>query len=342
MAEGLIPFSYPMIQRGGSLIAKGSEVIPRVTSAASGMRNVTPAMQAIPKLGMAASTGAGGGALKKMGGRLLVAKTAYDLANLALSEQARREAEQEVEDSAENDGALVRAGKGFLNPVNTAFGIGSMIGDLMDSTAAAERSAASLARGREQPTPEMSAKRKKVQEDIAANKAKKEYESRRQAALAIEAAAADAEANRKMSFQDSVEQRLANPSSATQPRVMTAEEALATPKSIFGQPNTKFESYDSLSDMVEAPISPEMIGEEQAPAMPAMGGEEQPPKAKPVYDQKLLNELFKVATHSTFYGKNKGDVAMMGNIENLLEEYGGQLPKGMTPTQFALQLYRRL
>lgn len=71
-------------------------------------------------------------------------------------------------------------------------------------------------------------------------------------------------------------------------------------------------------------------------------GSEQPPKAKPVYDQNLLNNLFEVATKSKFYGKNKGDVAMMGNIENLLDEYGGQLPKGMTPTQFALQLYRRL
>ena len=73
------------------------------------------------------------------------------------------------------------------------------------------------------------------------------------------------------------------------------------------------------------------------------GMEEMSSKQKGQYDDALLNNLFKVATHSTYYGKNKGDAAMMGKITALLDEYGkGGLPKGMTPTQFALQLYRRL
>jgi hypothetical protein len=319
MAEELIPLYNQMIQRGGS-------IIPTTTSSARSMRNVTPVSRAAPRLGMSANAARSAPKLSagKLARGLVVAQTAYDLARLGMSENARQQAAQDVEDSAENDSALVRAGKGFINPVNTAYGIGSMIGDLMDSSDAAQRSVEALARGREEATPEMTAKRKKVQADLAANKAKKDYESTRQAALAIEAAAADAEANRNMSFQDSVESRLAKPDRSTNAILDFANQPLETDAG---------EGFDSEGDLKRG--MEEMAAEQQAT-------EEQPPKAKPVYDQKLLNELFKVATHSTFYGKNKGDVAMMGNIENLLDEYGGQLPKGMTPTQFALQLYRRL
>lgn len=127
-----------------------------------------------------------------------------------------------------------------------------------------------------------------------------------------------------------------------------AEKAAAAAPAAEGEFADSYEDYtnpiDSSLNTPKRSMGGEMarsMGSEMDRGMEATGSE-QPPKAKPVYDQKLLNELFKVATHSTFYGKNKGDVAMMGKIEDLLDEYGGELPKGMTPTKFALQLYRRL
>jgi hypothetical protein len=86
-------------------------------------------------------------ALKKTlrgSGVLSGAATVMDVADLALSEEARKQAAADVEQSAVNDGAVTRMVKGYFDPVRTAYGIGKMVGDLADSTAAAKKAAKGL------------------------------------------------------------------------------------------------------------------------------------------------------------------------------------------------------
>ncbi len=198
--------------------------------------------------------------------------------------------------------------------------------------------------------------------EVAAGDAadRKDYDSRRQAAIAMEVAAGDADyrkqrdaaiaaepeyvddtqdmgamqrANRRMadeSNQAMYTQAARSQASKAQPTKMVnplakVQESLEAPNTIFGQPNSQLASFGSLSEMAQAPVSPSM---------------EKP--ATPTADPALTQQLFKIATQSTFNPKATGDAKMMAKIENLLGEYGGKLPKGMTPTQFALQLYRRL
>jgi len=312
MANELIPLYNQMIQRGGgALIPKGTEVIPRVTSAARSMRNVTPVARAIPRIGMNATTAAGlsSGAARKMAGGVLVAKTAYDLARLGLSEDARQQAAQDVEDSAMNDGALVRAAKGFVDPVNTAYGIGSMVGDLVGSMADARKARESLARGREEATPEMTAKRKKVQADIAANKAKKA-----------------AEENSKMSFQDATEARLAS-----------LDEGGGNDEMYAMQRANRLAANEANMQMNAA--AQERAAVAATPTTSAAPSAEQPSKAQPVFDQALVESLFETTHGTSFDPKSAMDRRKKIQIESMLEEMGGL--GNMTPNQFALQLYRR-
>ena len=86
-------------------------------------------------------------ALKKTlrgSGVLSGAATAMDVADLALSEESRKQAAADVEQSAANDGAVIRMAKGYFDPLRTAYGIGKMVGDLAESTAAAKKAAKGL------------------------------------------------------------------------------------------------------------------------------------------------------------------------------------------------------
>jgi hypothetical protein len=69
---------------------------------------------------------------------------AADIADLALNKETREKAAADVEHSAVNDGAVTRMVKGYLDPARTAYGIGKMVGDLMESTAAAKEAAKGL------------------------------------------------------------------------------------------------------------------------------------------------------------------------------------------------------
>lgn len=66
-----------------------------------------------------------------------------------------------------------------------------------------------------------------------------------------------------------------------------------------------------------------------------------PPKAVPVApeDDEMLSTLFKTATGTPFDPKSSRDADYMKKIRETLAEQGGL--KGMTPTQFALKLYRK-
>jgi hypothetical protein len=118
------------------------------------------------------------------------------------------------------------------------------------------------------------------------------------------------------------------------------DSSLNTPKRSMGAAESNDYS-NAILDFAKPMKTPRGEGFDKGGAL-KRGMEEMGSKPKGQYDEALLNNLFKVATHSTYYGKNKGDAAMMGKITDLLDEYGGELPKGMTPTKFALQLYRRL
>ena len=84
--------------------------------------------------------GAATGVLKRAG-PLMVAGAAIDAGMLATRPESRQQAKNEVEESAKSP-ALVRMAKGFLNPVNTAYGIAAQIGEAYKSTKSAKESQA--------------------------------------------------------------------------------------------------------------------------------------------------------------------------------------------------------
>jgi hypothetical protein len=298
---------FDLMQLGGGLIQKGGEIIPqRSAQAANAMRNVTPRPAQALRLGTSGgsslATGLAPSVAKTLANRFLVLKALYDTGDLALNEDARERAVQNVEESAMNDGAATRALKGFLDPVKTGYGIGAMVGDLVQSTAGALKSEKQLNSPRE-ITPEMVEKREKVKAD-------------REAFLAAEAAAA----NQQQSFQDATESRLAKLDGRGEYEYPeTIEEVMAPVETDSGE---GFDADGSLKQGLDA-----------------LASQQEQPKAKPVIDPTTVEKLFQV-THGTPYDpKSRMDKRKRIEIESALEEMGG-LGK-MTPNQFALQMYRR-
>lgn len=294
----VIPYtSYPVGSPNTGIIPRVARGVPNA------MRNVTRAAQPVARLTTTAgATGAAGAGAKKLAGRVLVAKTAYDLARLGLSEDARNEAAAQVENEAENTGAVGRFFSGLLDPVNTAYGITRLTRDAIDSAREADRAAANA------PTDEQIAAKRQQTIDV---KARKERE-KAAAAAAAEAAAADAAAKTtNMSFAEAVEAGLVSPyTPAAEP---TAEE-----------------------------LAIQALTPEQRAEMEKMSDAdyENAPKAKPVYDPDLVNSLFKTAFGTDINPKREKDIKKVEAIEEMLGERGGKLGKA-TPNQFALEIYRR-
>jgi hypothetical protein len=71
-----------------------------------------------------------------------VAAAAIDLATLASSKKARDKAAAAVESDAQQSPAILRAFKGFTDPINTGYGIGTMLSDLAESTYGASKAKA--------------------------------------------------------------------------------------------------------------------------------------------------------------------------------------------------------
>lgn len=110
-----------------------------------------------------------------------------------------------------------------------------------------------------------------------------------------------------------------------------------------------------VEDMTDEEMETEEVPTETGPEMPTpspaesepaaeMAEEEPeaaPPKAIPVApeDDEMLSTLFKTATGTPFDPKSSRDADYMKKIRETLAEQGGL--KGMTPTQFALKLYRK-
>ena len=84
--------------------------------------------------------GAAQGVMKRAG-PLMVAGAAIDAGLLATRKESREQAKNEVEQSAKSS-APVRMAKGFLNPVNTGYGIVAQAKEAYDSTQAAKKSEA--------------------------------------------------------------------------------------------------------------------------------------------------------------------------------------------------------
>jgi hypothetical protein len=90
------------------------------------------------------------------------------------------------------------------------------------------------------------------------------------------------------------------------------QESLKGPNTIFGQPNTKFASYDSLSDMANDPVSESM----KAP-------------------DRDFEALFKKATGTSFNAKSKGDRAAMAELQDLMSKRADLADKSDTKVALA-------
>jgi hypothetical protein len=322
--SALVPYSsYPVGM-------PNTGIIPRVAQgAANAMRNVTPAAQAAARLTTTAgAAGAAGIGARKAAGRVLVAKTAYDLARLGLSEDARNEAAAQVEIDAANANAAGRFAAGLLDPVNTAYGITRLTRDAIDSTRAAEKAAAAA------PTDEQIAAKYQQSRD------KKAKDAERLATLLAEQDRQDQEAAAKKGFGAAVEDRLA---AMMQDQLSPKELATFTPserESARLQDELTPEELASFS--TEEDLAMQALTPEQRAEMAKMtdADYENAPKAKPVYDPALVNSLFKTAFGTDINPKREKDIKKVEAIEELLGERGGKLGKA-TPSQFALEVYRR-
>jgi hypothetical protein len=172
---------------------------------------------------------------KGLGKAAVVAKTAFDVGRLALSEDARQEEADKVLEMAENSSAVDRFTTGLLDPVNTGYGIARLIGDTVTATREANKSAAAA------PSDEEIANRYEQ-----AKLAKRQKEAERQALEAEK---------EKQSFTEAADKRIA---SAVQP----IEEAL-TPVQI---PNEKEFDSDGSLQMEDPAMSNK--GSEQADQAP--------------------------------------------------------------------------
>jgi hypothetical protein len=76
---------------------------------------------------------------KKAGPATMVAGAAIDTANLALNPQAREDAKRMVEQDAKRN-PVVRMVKSGLDPINTGYGIGAQVKEMIDSGNAAKKS----------------------------------------------------------------------------------------------------------------------------------------------------------------------------------------------------------
>jgi hypothetical protein len=292
MSDIIIPntsLSTPRFPLG----SPNTSIIPSAGGAARPMRNVTKA------------AGKGAGNLAKAGKVAVVAKTAYDLGRLALSEQAREEEAARVAQMAEDSDPASRFVTGLLDPVNTAYGIGRLIQDTLQ----AERDAA-----------EAEAAAPSYGERAAAyltNKKKREQEK---------------------SFREAADEKIGAVFNETIPSLDGPMRAITSDnKSIFDtMPKLNMGTYQEpeAASQIANSIS-EMAAEERP-----MEKGEKPMKAQPVYDEGLVDSLFKT-THGTSIDPNsKLDLKKKKEIESMLGEMGGQLGK-VTPNQFALQIYRK-
>jgi len=120
-----------------------------------------------------------------------------------------------------------------------------------------------------------------------------------------------AAAERSASATESKPTKMVNPLDKVQ-------ESLKGPNTIFGQPNTKFASYDSLSDMAKAPVSESM----KAP-------------------DRDFDALFKKATGTSFDPKSKRDRSAMAEIQSLLSSRADLADKSDTKVALAWYANKR-
>jgi hypothetical protein len=130
------------------------------------------------------------------------------------------------------------------------------------------------------------------------------------------------QANRRMADEsnksmNSAAAERATPAAESKPVKMVnpldkVQESLKGPSTIYGQPNTKFASYGSLSDMAKAPVSEGM----KAP-------------------DRDFEALFKKATGTSFNAKSKGDRAAMAELQDLMSKRADLADKSDTKVALA-------
>lgn len=296
MAEIIIPNSSLSVPKY-PLGAPKTSIIRSAGGAARPMRNVTRA------------AGKGAGNLAKAAKVAVVGKTVYDVGRLALSKKAREEEADRVRQMAEESGAGSRFVTGLLDPVNTAYGIGRLIGD----TAQAERDAAEATAAA--PSDE--------QLNAAYLKNKQKREQEKSFLEAVESNALEMQrANRRMANESN---KSMNAAAAARPK---APEKKATKmvnpldkvQAELKMEPTIFPKSGSLSDMARAPI-PEIM---KAPS----------PKAAEA-PSRDLDSLFKKATGTPFDPKSRVDRARMAELQDLLSSRADLADKSDTKVALA-------
>ena len=302
MAEIIIPNSSISVPKY-SLKSPNTGVIRSGGGAARPMRNVTRA------------AGKGAGNLARAAKVAVVGQTVYDVGRLALSKKAREEEADRVIQMAEKSGAGSRFVTGLLDPVNTAYGIGQLIGD----TAQAERDAAEATAAA--PSDE--------QLNAAYLKNKQKREQEKSLLEAVEqriAGEKDAlemqRANRRMADESnkSMNAAAAERPKASEKKATKMVNPLDKVQEGLKMEPTIFPKSGSLSDMARAPVS-EMM---KAPS----------PNAAEV-PSRDFDALFKKATGTSFDPKSRVDRARMAELQGLISSRADLADKSDTKVALA-------
>jgi hypothetical protein len=247
------------------------------------------------------------GALLKGVGKVAVPlaaiEQAYQTGRLVGSEDAREEAAQDYEDSAD-EGALMRTAKGALGGVKTIFGAGKALVDTATATVDANRSAREA--DRKEADPRMQAMLQDAKERQATYMGlSKEEQSKVNSMGGKEAA---------QYLRD-----LKKPKPAAAPAPASSEPAPPSSPATAGAQRSSMERRMTALD-AQAAAAPKAI-----------------PVAEPVDEDRAL-ALFQNTHGGPFDPKSSMDKGKMAVIKNLMAQKGSET---LTPNQFSLRIYRQ-
>ena len=307
------------VNTGLKIIPKGAtQIVERIAPEVRGMRTVTGTATTVGddilKITGEAAKKAPKGAVLKGAGKiavpLAVAEQAYQTAKLIGSEDARREAEQDYADSA-NENALLRVGKGALGGVTTIYGAGAALNELDNTNLRARRSMSELIKKEADP------KNQQLVGDARERQAIYMSLSEDEQAKVDSMGGKEA----KQYLMD-----IKNP----KPAPAAAPEPAAAPASSEPAP----------------PSSPATAGAQRSPMerqMTALDAQAAAaPKAIPVpepaeVDMDRAMALFQNTHGGPFDPKSSRDAGKMAVIQNLMAQKGSE---NLTPNQFSLKIYR--
>jgi hypothetical protein len=246
----------------------------------------------------------------------VVATAAYDAGRLALSKDARKEAEQKVLNMAEKGNAADRFVTGLLDPVNTGFGIAKLVGDTVRSAVDTRRAAENAPSDDEAASMYAEAQRDPARNDAKARK----QELLRQRDMSFEEAA-----NARLSAMDMAPTMgLRNPQVGENPPPNARPQA-NSPKELAGQ------MIDEQSPMLQkAGLG---TSSQQKPA-----AQEKVQPAATALTADRMNAIFQTATGTPFDPKSRLDRQRLAELQSVLDSQPDLADK--SPTKIALAWYR--